>query len=1093
MTATLTILVSFNGADGDEPRAGLIADAAGDLFGTTEVGGATNSGMVFEIAKTPTGYASTATVLASFNGFDGSLPSGGLLADAEGDLFGTTAFGGPAGLGMGTVFELVKTPTGYANPPGTVVDFTGDNGLEPTGDLIADAAGDLFGTAEDGGASNDGTVFEITRTGDSSTLISFNGADGQGPGGSLIVDAKGDLFGTTAGGGANNGGTVFEIAKTPTGYASMPTTLVSFAEDTGTAAGLVMDANGDLFSTTSGTVFEVVKTATGYASTPTTLVSFDPRPLWVGGLIMDANGNLFGMTDGTLLNKGTVFEIKRTASGYANTPTTLVSFNSLDHPQGSLIADSHGDLFGTTESGGANGEGTVFEITDSGFVPGGPAKPPPASDGILFPPNRLTTLVSFNGADSSNPRGDLIADSSGNLFGTTADGGVGTPANPANGAVFEIVKTPTGYASTPTTLVSFTLSTDAPQTPVAGLLVDSNGDLFGTTEFGGTNGGGTVFEIKKTAAGYASTPTTLVSFGGTDGVGLKGSLIADSNGDLFGTTTETVFEIAKTAAGYATTPTTLFNFNQANGDFGNPGAGLLTDSNGDLFGTTDLGGQFDDGTVFEIKKTATGYASTPTTLVSFTGEDGQGEIPEAGLIADSRGDLFGTTSTGGAVLHLGGGGFALGAGTVFEIVKTAAGYAGTPITLATFHDLSDGLSPEGRLIIDANDDLFGTTSGIDPLAGTGAAGELPATPGTVFEIKKTAAGYASTPTTLVAFNGADGATPVAGLLADASGDLFGTTSGGTPDILSHDRGTVFEVTDSGFVTTASATPASDGILFQNASGQAAIWGIDGTKRIAGATVNPNPGPGWKEIGTGDFNADGLPDLLWQNASTGQAAIWEMDGTTRIGGGAVSLNPGPTWAAVGTGDFNGDGLSDILWQNTSTGQASIWEMSGNTRTGGGAVSANPGPTWRAVGTGDFNGDGDSDILWQNANGQVSVWEMDGNTRIGGGAVSLNPGPAWHAIGTGDFNHDGLSDILFQNMGTGQVSIWEMDGTTRIGGGAVSAIPGPSWHAIGTGGGSDILFQNTSGQISIWEMDGNTRIGGGAVSANPGPSWRAVDLT
>jgi hypothetical protein len=116
----------------------------------------------------------------------------------------------------------------------------------------------------------------------------------------------------------------------------------------------------------------------------------------------------------------------------------------------------------------------------------------------------------------------------------------------------------------------------------------------------------------------------------------------------------------------------------------------------------------------------------------------------------------------------------------------------------------------------------------------------------------------------------------------------------------------------------------------------------------------------------------------------------MDGNTRIGGGAVNPNPGPTWKAVATGDFDGDGKSDILWQNTD-GQAAIWEMNGNTRTGGGAISVNPGPTWRAVGTGDFNGDGNADVLWQNkSTGQVSVWEMDGNTRTGGGAVGVNPG-------------------------------------------------------------------------------------------------------
>jgi uncharacterized repeat protein (TIGR03803 family) len=683
----------------------------------------------------------------------------------------------------------------------------------------------------------------------------------------------------------------------------------------------------------------------------------------------------------------------------------------------------------------------------------------------------LTTLVTFN--DPSNdangrfPDGSLIADANGDLFGTTSEGG----AN-GQGTVFEIAKTATGYASTQTVLVAFNVANGF--RPEAGLIADATGDLFGTTIGGGPNDGGTVFEIVKTPTGYASTQTVLVSFNNPDGsTPGSGSLIADANGDLFGTTDVggnggTVFEIAKTPTGYASTPTTLVSFNGANG--ANPEANLIADANGDLFGTTFQGGGFEDGTVFEIAKTGAGYASTPTTLFVFDGAHGAG--PFGGLIADANGDLFGTTADGGAD------NFNFGA--VFEIAKTASGYASTPTILLTFNSFN-GQTPGGSLIADANGDLFGTTSR------GGSGGD-----GTVFEIQKTAAGYASTPIELASFNGTNGAVPEAGLIADANGDLFGTTDGGSPD--GHDIGTVFEITNSGFVPVTPPPTGSNDILWQNtSSGQASIWDVNGDTRTGGGALSPNPGPSWRAVGTGDFNDDGHSDILWQNTD-GQASIWEMDGTTRTGGGAVTPNPGPTWKAVGTGDFDGDGKSDILWQNTD-GQAAIWLMNGNTRTGGGAAGANPGPTWKAVATGDFNKDGNSDILWQNTStGQAAIWEMDGNTHIGGGPVTPNPGPTWKAVGTGDFNQDGFADILWQNTSTGQISIWEMNGNTRIGGGAVSAIPGPSWHAIGTGGGgSDILFQNTSGQVSIWDMDGTTRIGAGAVSANPGPNWRAVDLT
>ena len=138
----LTTLVNFDSVNGANPRGSLIADAHGDLFGTTE-GGGTHSdlGTVFEIAKTAHGYASTPTTLVVFNGTNGAFPDGGLIADAHGDLFGTTAFG------AGSVFEIAKTADGYASTPTTLVNFNGTSLSGPQGGLIADAHGDLFGTA----------------------------------------------------------------------------------------------------------------------------------------------------------------------------------------------------------------------------------------------------------------------------------------------------------------------------------------------------------------------------------------------------------------------------------------------------------------------------------------------------------------------------------------------------------------------------------------------------------------------------------------------------------------------------------------------------------------------------------------------------------------------------------------------------------------------------------------------------------------------------------------------------------------------------------------------------------------------------------
>jgi len=393
VSASIAFLDNFDGTDGSDPEGGLIADADGDLFGTTQSGGTNNDGTVFEITYSPTtGYASTPTVLVSFNGTDGYVPDDTLLADANGDLFGTTFYGGANN--DGEVFEIPNTAAGYASTPSVLASF--GFGGNPRSSLIADANGDLFGTTGEDGADGDGTVFEIakTATGYASTstiLVSFNSTDGKFPVGGLLADAAGDLFGTTDEGGASGYGNVFEIAKTATGYASTPTVLVNFDSNTwGAFASLIADAQGDLFGTSAdggayagGAVYEIAKTPTGYASTPTVLASFNGPVVHSGpeldtdgsyptaSLIIDANGDLFGTTeDGGVTGQGTVFEIANTANGYSGTPISLLSFNGSDGeiPASNLIVAANGDLLGTTEGGGAANKGTFFELTQSGFA-----------------------------------------------------------------------------------------------------------------------------------------------------------------------------------------------------------------------------------------------------------------------------------------------------------------------------------------------------------------------------------------------------------------------------------------------------------------------------------------------------------------------------------------------------------------------------------------------------------------------------------------------------------------------------------------------------------------------------------------------------
>jgi uncharacterized repeat protein (TIGR03803 family) len=448
----------------------------------------------------------------------------------------------------------------------------------------------------------------------------------------------------------------------------------------------------------------------------------------------------------------------------------------------------------------------------SQFNAGGIGNAAPPGSAVVTTRPQLTTLANFNNASGKHPYGGLIADAAGDLFGTTASNGSGR-----DGTVFEIAKTEDGYAGTPTVLVDFTGADGS--VPLDSLITDAAGDLFGATDEGGTTNDGTVFELAKTRHGYAGKPTTLVSFTGADGANPQASLITDAAGDLFGTTSGggtdgygTVFEIAKTQNGYASTPTTLVSFVDADA---NPIGGLVADAAGDLFGTT--GGTSDqpgnDGTVFEIVKTKNGYAKTPTILVSFTVADGL--FPTDGLIIDAAGDLFGTTQYGGADDD----------GTVFELARTKGGYASAPTTLVSFTG-DDGAQPVAGLIADAAGNLFGTTD-------TGGAKD----DGTVFEIAKVGSGYASAPTILANFKGGNGASPAAGLIADAAGDLLGTTvKGGVKS-----GGTVFEITDSGFVPPAAPlTPSGTQVTRSPPPGAAFVQAMAGHGPIgseaAGAAI-----------------------------------------------------------------------------------------------------------------------------------------------------------------------------------------------------------------------------------------------------------------
>jgi uncharacterized repeat protein (TIGR03803 family) len=357
-----------------------------------------------------------------------------------------------------------------------------------------------------------------------------------------------------------------------------------------------------------------------------------------------------------------------------------------------------------------------------------------------FAPAFLTLHTFTNTGDGSHPHAGLVLDGNGNLYGTTYDGTIYN-----FGTVFEL-----SPAGTLTTLHVFT-DNDG-HLPDADLIRDGSGNLYGTTTFGVLGFSSRVFQLSP--SGTYSIPYFFR--GGNDGYAPAGALVRDNSGNLYGTTiyggthfAGAVFQIRPGGV-----ETTLYSFTGGSDGF-EPYAGLVMDGSGNLFGTTARGGS-GYGTVFEISA-----GGTFTSLYRFTGL-GDGGVPLAGLIMDSSGNLYGTTSEGGS-------NGATSDGTVFRLSPSGV--------LTTLHGFSggDGAKPVAGLVMDSGGNLYGTTSG------GGVSND-----GTVFQLSPSGAF-----TSLHSFSQTDGSVPLGDLTIDRSGNLYGTTENGGPTF--YNDGTVFEL------------------------------------------------------------------------------------------------------------------------------------------------------------------------------------------------------------------------------------------------------------------------------------------------------------
>ncbi len=411
-----------------------------------------------------------------------------------------------------------------------------------------------------------------------------------------------------------------------------------------------------------------------------------------------------------------------------------------------------------------------------------------------------TTLWNFGGAgDGWGPRGGtLLRDSSGNLYGTTALGGVHDgPSKLGDGTVFKL--TPPSTAGGPWTeavLWSFGHGSDGIE-PLSNVIMDASGNLYGTTLIGGAEpsglpGGGTVFELMPPSASGASwTESVLCTFsGGPVGRYPEGGLVMDPKGNLYGTTFKgglynsapnsgTVFRLAPPSnSGGTWTESVLWSF--GNGIDGSaPEAGLLMDRKGNFYGTTTSGGAYGEGTVFELTRPTGGQKWTESVLWSF-GSGIDGAFPTADLIMDRNGNLYSTTLYGGVYGGVYGG---YRGGTVFELSPpTISGGNWTESVLWDFGNGTDGVNLEGNVVMDPHGHLYGTTYG------GGAVGLIG---GTAFELTPpTISGDNWSESILWSFGGGNtGTGPWAGLVFDPQGHLYGTTAMGA--------GTVFELSNLG--------------------------------------------------------------------------------------------------------------------------------------------------------------------------------------------------------------------------------------------------------------------------------------------------------